>query len=178
MPTLPALHQTLLLKRSDGDPSSGAIIGAVLGSIFGFLVLVTLVYKCCYDNRSAAWIPPFVYYDEGSSRKRTPYYASSKPPPRSGKKKKGQEGPVVKHRGGGLEDYDDGKWNWESIGRPRKVKTRSVGKKSEVELQFETRRYSRRGNVGQRDGMLGVFLERRPVVRRESVVWIERVGDD
>jgi hypothetical protein len=44
--------------RSPDDSNTGVIIGAVLGSILGTLVLITLFYKCCIDNRSVAWIPP------------------------------------------------------------------------------------------------------------------------
>ncbi|KAF7917719.1 uncharacterized protein EAE98_010135 [Botrytis deweyae] len=37
------------------DLSSGAIVGIVLGSILGFLVLLVFGYKCCVDRRSAGW---------------------------------------------------------------------------------------------------------------------------
>ncbi|TGO43923.1 hypothetical protein BCON_0719g00010 [Botryotinia convoluta] len=36
--------------------SSGAIVGIVLGSILGFLVLLVFGYKCCVNRRSATWV--------------------------------------------------------------------------------------------------------------------------
>ncbi|KAF5879107.1 uncharacterized protein Bfra_006312 [Botrytis fragariae] len=37
------------------DLSSGAIVGIVLGSILGFMVLLVLGYKCWFNRRSAVW---------------------------------------------------------------------------------------------------------------------------
>lgn len=58
----------LLFSRSTSSSSTSTLIGAILGSILGALVLITLFYKCCIDNRSAAWIPPSSSYDDAESR--------------------------------------------------------------------------------------------------------------
>jgi len=54
-------------STSPSGPDTGVVIGAVLGSILGTLVLITLFYKCCIDNRSAVWVePPHTSYDSDS----------------------------------------------------------------------------------------------------------------
>lgn len=50
---LPAPGTTLAPARNPDTPNTGVVVGAVLGSILGALVLMTLFYKCCVDNRSA-----------------------------------------------------------------------------------------------------------------------------
>ena len=55
---------TIVPAATDSNSNNNSVvIGAVLGSILGLLVLLTLVWKCCYDNRSVLWVGP-TYYSE------------------------------------------------------------------------------------------------------------------
>ena len=52
--TTSAAPTPLLIPATSSDsPDRGAIIGGVLGGFLGFFVLMAILWKCCYDNKSA-----------------------------------------------------------------------------------------------------------------------------
>jgi hypothetical protein len=54
--TAPAPAATTALPAAKSTESNGVVAGAVLGSILGFLVLIVLIYKCCFNPSSALYI--------------------------------------------------------------------------------------------------------------------------
>lgn len=70
VPTMEPINQ--IQASSSNGPSTGVVVGAVMGSILGALVLITLFYKCCLNNRSAIWVGPTrTNYDTDSDTSRT-----------------------------------------------------------------------------------------------------------
>jgi len=125
-------------------PNTGVVIAAVLSSILGTLVLLTVLYKCCINNRSAAYIPP-AYISHSSS--------SFSCDDNSG---------GVRGRGGGLpRHYHHG------VCRPEIARTRvrpGCARRNEVISVSRHRSRHREGHgrrsravMGSRDGMLGWF---------------------
>ncbi len=135
----PAPVQTLAAAPAQTTTdNNGAVIGGVIGSILGFAVLATLVWKCCFDPRSVIWRPTGYYEgdssywfgSEGSSRSRSS---------RARVRRRGGDGDYVKkvQRSYGLRrpsraymrperrrSYDaesDGTWRDEKRRRSRKV---------------------------------------------------------
>jgi hypothetical protein len=136
---------TLPRSDSSSSPDTGVVVGAVLGSILGTFVLITLLYKCCFDNRSAAWIPTFSSYDSDTDSER------SSPSSR------------VHRRGGGGDGFGLDNRRGDRVRRPRRAKTRRRRRREESgsrsERSWSTRRGSRRtSGMSNYDGLLGWFL--------------------
>jgi hypothetical protein len=123
------------------------VAGAVLGSILGFAVLVVLIYKCCFNPRSALYIgysydSDYDYRSESTSRS-------------DDVRRRGGWGSTEKHRR-------------DTIRRPERVRTRSHRRdrsRSTSPTRSETTRRSyyyrdRRASSGmvKKDGMLGWAL--------------------
>lgn len=135
---------TLPRDTSSGSSNTGVIVGAVLGSILGTLVLLTVLYKCCFDNRSAAWIPTISrHYDSDSDSERSS---------RSSR---------VHRRGGGGEGFGRYNRHGDRVRRPRRARTRRSHREesgSRSERSYGTRYSRRRSGMTNSDGLLGWFL--------------------
>ncbi|KAH8599544.1 hypothetical protein B0O99DRAFT_328250 [Bisporella sp. PMI_857] len=158
----PTLHSNFRRSESSGTTSTGVIIAAILSSILGTMVLITICYKCCIDNRSAAYVPrPYTSYDTDSESERTA---------RSG----------VHKRGGGWETQ----YRRYSVRRPDRARTRRQHWEREMSSGRGYRRRRRTARNG--DGMLGWVLPSinpyaRPMVVQAERSWpLERefLGDD
>ena len=137
-----------IVRRSNrsNSPNSGAVVAAVLSSILGTLVCLTLIYKCCINNRSAAYIPPAY----------TSYSSSSV-------SLDDNNGGVRRRGGGSYGQYHYG------LRRPERVRIRTrsrVGGSRRSETSYSSGHGSRyrethvrrfRAVRGSKDGMLGWF---------------------
>lgn len=145
-PSSPIIATHRHVPRSDNSngPSTGVVIAAVLSSILGTLVLLTVLYKCCVDNRSAAYIP----------RAHTSYDISSD-----------DECTGVRTRGGGLPDHHHPYHH--RVKRPDRARTRCRNGSGVRSLSYSSRsRYRSRRRIGKHDGLLGwAFVPRRTVYR-------------
>lgn len=121
-------------SSSSGSSNTGVVIGAVLGSILGTLVLITIFYKCCIDNRSAAWIPTLTSYDSDCS--------DSERSSRSDRR--------VHRRGGGGLGFGRDNRQGDRVRRPRRAKTRRS--RREESGSRSSRSYSARYNKRRRRG--------------------------
>jgi hypothetical protein len=145
----PAAVQTAIsITPTNADPpSSGVVVGAVLGSILGTLVLITAIYKCCYNNRSAIWIPPYsTSWDESDSDDDD-----------------GSSSNRIHRRGGGGEGFGRSNRHGDRVKRPSRTRTRRS--RSETSRSWTTRsdrswirRNSRRSKMTNNDGLLGWFF--------------------
>jgi len=146
---------TLPRDTSSGSSNNtGVVVGAVLGSILGALVLIVVLYKCCFDNRSAAWIPTLPrYYDSESDSERSS---------RSSR---------VHRRGGGGDGFGRDNRRGERVKRPRRARTRrsrreESGSRSRSQRSYGTRYERRRSDrMSNHNGLLGWFLVPRTTPR-------------
>lgn len=140
--TTPQTSQ-LFPRSTDSDtPSTGVVIAAVLSSILGTLVLLTIFYKCCINNRSAAYIPPaYTSYSRSS-------FCSD-------------DDGGVRTRGGDLRRH-----HYHGVRRPERARTRvvMVGSAYRSDMNYGSRHGSRysesygrrtRAVRGSKNGMLG-----------------------
>ncbi|KAF7904712.1 hypothetical protein EAF00_002046 [Botryotinia globosa] len=118
--------------------SEGAIVGIVLGSIVGFLVLLVFGYMCCVGRRSAGWTARYGVDGDGDGDEMV--YGDRRD---SG----GQRGRVWKSdaRGGGGEDWEMG-CDGDEIRRPDKVVVREGGSGSERTYRRTRRELDRKRN--------------------------------
>lgn len=154
--------QTAQVTPTDSSSGSntGVVVGAVLGSVLGTLVLLTVLYKCCFDNRSAAWIPTYrTYYDSDTDSERSS---------RSSR---------VHGRGGG-DGFGTDNRRGDRIRRPRRARTRRHGREesgSRSEWSYGTRSSRRRrSGMNNNDGLLGWFLVPRTTPYRHSSRYSEK----
>lgn len=139
---------TLPPASSSGSSNTGVVVGAVLGSVLGSLVLITVLYKCCFDNRSAAWIPPIPrFYDSHSD-------SDSERSSRSSRR--------VHRRGGGGEGFGNDNRRGDGVRRPRRARTRRSRREESGSRSSRSysSRYGRKKSSGMNnnDGLLGWFL--------------------
>jgi len=125
----PSPTAQIVVPHNDSS-DSGLVAGATIGAIFGFLVLVVLLYKCCIDNRSAIWVPPFyTSYDDSDSE-----FGSSR----------GSKSSRVRRRGG------DGGWSkrnrkGDRVMKPPRARVKHHGRhRDRSESSDESRGTSRR----------------------------------
>jgi len=144
----PASGAELPAATNPDTPNTGVVVGAIIGSILGALVLITLFYKCCVDNRSAIY-----------SGDRYSTYDSDSDSGRSSRSSR------VRTRGGGFDQHR----RHSSVRRPRRTKTRihremSVrsGSISDISWRTRDRRRQRRSSMTKRNGMFGWKLASRP----------------
>ena len=145
-PTTPGTSRPIPRSTDSDTPKAGVIIAAVLSSILGTLVLLTIFYKCCINNRSVAYIPPAY----------TSYSTSSFSSDDDG---------TVRRRGGGLHRHHHHYHH--GVRRPQRARTRAVsGSSRRSEMSYSSRHGSRYGERyrsrtravrGSRNGMLGWF---------------------
>jgi hypothetical protein len=146
--TAPAPAATTTLPAAKPTDSNGVVAGAVLGSILGFLVLVVLIYKCCFNPNSALYIG-YNYYSDYDDRSESTSRSDDI-------RRRGGWGSIGKNRRG------------DTIRRPERVRTRRHRRdrsRSTSPTRSETTRRSyyyrdRRPSSGmvKKDGMLGWAL--------------------
>lgn len=149
-----AAQAILPRDAASGSSNTGVVVGAVLGSVLGTMVLITFLYKCCFDNRSAAWIPTASrYYESDSDSERTSH---------SG----------IHTRGGGF-----GRENrhGDRVRRPRRARTRRHRHRDDSESRSHRSHGSRYSSgrknasgMNNNDGLLGWFLVPRTTPYRSS----------
>ncbi len=132
----PTTVQTVSPTPAKSSPdNNGVVIGAVLGTFLGLAVLLSLVWKCCYDGRSVLWRPGGGYDDDSS------YGSDSLGSSRSSRRK-------VRRRGGDLD----------GLKRPRRAHIRYRRGHGSYDGEYEgwrdERTRSRTGPV-VRDGIPG-----------------------
>ncbi|TAQ89093.1 hypothetical protein B7494_g2569 [Chlorociboria aeruginascens] len=147
-------HTAPLISRSNPDSdNTPVVVGAILGSILGAALLITLWYKCCHDNRSKVWIPYFVTNRDDDSE------------PASG----------VKHRGGTGDGFGCFNIRGHKVRRPKRARTkkdrwdRNGISMSEIERRAERnpRRHrasscrTRQVSVANQHGLFGWVLQTR-----------------
>jgi len=131
--------------HTDNTPT---IVGAVLGSILGIMVLITLFYKCCIDNRSAAWIPArSTFYDDSDSDASSTSTLS------------------VGRRGGGGDGFSRHNRHGDRVRRPARVRTRATRSDASRSDTSRSERSGRRPAYGTRGmmpsgkgGLMGFFM--------------------
>jgi hypothetical protein len=142
-----AVQTTISITPTNADPpSSGVVVGAVLGSILGTLVLITVIYKCCYNNRSAIWIPPYsTSWDESDSDD------------------EGSSSNRIHRRGGGGEGFDKSNRHGDRVKRPSRTRTRrsrseTLSGTTRSDRSWSRRNSRRRSKMTNNDGLLGWFF--------------------
>jgi hypothetical protein len=125
---------------SPNTPNIGVVVGAILGSILGTLVLITVFYKCCIDNRSALYArSQYSSYDSDTDSGHSSFSDR------------------VRTRGGGFEHHN----RHSGVRSPHRTRTRRhrnmserSGSRSEISWGSRNRR-RRRSSMTKRNGMLG-----------------------
>ncbi|TGO07257.1 hypothetical protein BTUL_0301g00050 [Botrytis tulipae] len=158
--------------------SSGAIVGIVLGSIVGFLVLLVFGYMCCVDRRSAGWNARYGADGDGNGDEMV--YGDR----RGNEKGRGRVWKSGARGGGGGEwemrcecdDGDgDGDGNGDEIRRPDKAVVREGKRGRELDRQWnDNDSYHRRNRSYEWER--GGNRRRRRRRRRNTWVVIERRG--
>ncbi|KAH8668290.1 hypothetical protein BGZ60DRAFT_431558 [Tricladium varicosporioides] len=100
----PAATNQLVTPRTDGG-DSGVVAGALIGSVFGFMLILFLLYRWCMNRQYSSWSS----YDSsyGSSRSESSFTDD--------------DGSYIRHRGGGGPDWERRHGH---VRRPRRAKTR------------------------------------------------------
>jgi hypothetical protein len=139
--TSPTSHEPTIQATNPDTPNTGVIVGAILGSILGAFVLLTLLYKCCIENRSALYSGRGYSYDSDSNSGRS------------------SNSSRVRNRGGGYEQPRRHHYH-SKVRSPRRARTRRhhhMRERSEsprFSLGSESRR-QRRSTMTKKNGMFG-----------------------
>jgi len=137
--------------------NSGVVIGAVFGTIFGLAVLLTLVYKYCFNPQSAVGVPRRRRYDDYSSSYMTDSERSSGSSGRI--RRRGGDGDYHKREKRGYRGYRVRRPERAYVRRERRGSV-SVDGDSEGRSEWRDEKRSRRRSKGSgglviRKGMLG-----------------------
>lgn len=100
----PATTDQLVTPRADGG-DSGVVAGALIGSVFGFILILFLLYRWCMNRRNSNWSS----YDSsyGSYESEASFSDGG--------------GSYIRHRGGGGPDWERRHGH---VRRPKRARTR------------------------------------------------------